>query len=172
LTDEQGLVEAAKLFATLKHTTPYGDKPYTYHLEQVANCLTKHFPARARCETLAAAWLHDTLEDTETSEQELQAAFGEEVAHLVSLLKDKPGANRAARHAATYPLRAAHPDARAVKIADRIANTEESLRTRSSLLSMYRRELQRFCDYMRADDQETQAALIYLTTITQGASNV
>jgi len=76
--------------------------------------------------TLTAAVLHDTLEDTETTPEELAAAFGATVRDLVQELTDDkrlPKAERKARQVAT----AAHLSDRAklIRIADKIANVRD-----------------------------------------------
>jgi GTP diphosphokinase / guanosine-3',5'-bis(diphosphate) 3'-diphosphatase len=77
-------------------------------------------------ETLCAALLHDTIEDTDTSVEELVETFGRPVAALVQEVTDDkhlPKAERK-RHQVEH---AAHlsPKARAVKIADKIANLRD-----------------------------------------------
>jgi GTP diphosphokinase / guanosine-3',5'-bis(diphosphate) 3'-diphosphatase len=77
-------------------------------------------------DTLCAALLHDTIEDTDTSVEELVEAFGGPVASLVQEVTDDkrlPKAERKLRQVA----HAAHlsPKARAVKLADKIANLRD-----------------------------------------------
>ena len=53
---------------------------YFSHCEAVAKILTE---LRLDVETISAALLHDVLEDTRTTAQELEAQFGGEITHLV-----------------------------------------------------------------------------------------
>lgn len=46
------------------------DEPYINHLAEVANLLSAA-TAGADAELVAAGWLHDTIEDTETTREEL-----------------------------------------------------------------------------------------------------
>ena len=75
---------------------------------------------------LQAAVLHDTLEDTETSEAELRAAFGDAVTDLVLEVTDDKALPKATRKA----LQIAHaPDKSAgaalVKLADKTCNLRD-----------------------------------------------
>ncbi len=75
---------------------------------------------------LKAAVLHDTLEDTETSESELRERFGDEVADLVLEVTDNKSLPKARRkelqveHAAVVSRGAA-----LVKIADKVCNLRD-----------------------------------------------
>lgn len=77
-------------------------------------------------EILAAAVLHDTIEDTETTAEELQLNFGERVRNLVELATDDKTLSKQDRkrlqidHAKSLP-----PDAIPIKLADKIANVED-----------------------------------------------
>jgi guanosine-3',5'-bis(diphosphate) 3'-pyrophosphohydrolase len=75
---------------------------------------------------LAAALLHDTLEDTETTLEELQIVFGYEIAGIVAECSDDKALNKLERKQAQVD-RAAHISRRAklVKLADKIANVND-----------------------------------------------
>ena len=118
------LVARARAVALRHHGDQrYGDLPYGYHLEQVAAVLTRF--GLGTPELLAAAWLHDVIEDTDATSAELAAAgIPSPVIALVEAVTDEPGATRDERKAKTYPKTAALRDAVAIKLADRIANIE------------------------------------------------
>src|ERR1700748_908339 len=59
-----------------------GNEPYINHLAEVANLLSTATDG-ADAELVAAGWLHDTVEDTETTREELAQKFSERVAALV-----------------------------------------------------------------------------------------
>jgi (p)ppGpp synthase/HD superfamily hydrolase len=130
----------ARAFAVEKHGGQrYGDRPYVVHLEAVRAVLADF----GYDGTLAvAAWLHDTVEDTDATREEISARFGEEVAALVWAVTGT-GETRKERNAAAYAKMRAHPPAAVLKLADRIANVEAS-RTRPDKLAMYRSELDGF----------------------------
>ena len=77
---------------------------------------------------LVAALLHDTIEDTETTADELRAQFGEAVTALVLELTDDKALPKAERkrlqiaHAAV-----ASPAAKQLKIADKVCNLRDIL---------------------------------------------
>lgn len=78
------LEEKAKKFAKLKHKgqkDDYGLDYFQSHIEQVVAILRQ---VTINQNTLAAAYLHDTLEDTETTYNELVHEFGKEIANLVN----------------------------------------------------------------------------------------
>lgn len=75
---------------------------------------------------LAAALLHDTIEDTETTWQELRGEFGTEVADIVAEVTDTKWVGKVARKQIQVS-RAGNASHRAklVKIADKIANLRD-----------------------------------------------
>jgi len=83
-------ITAAESFARDKHgnmTRSNGVTPYLDHLQGVVNRL-KNIGVSDE-EVLAAAWLHDTIEDTDTTFDEIDKRFGSRIAVLVlSLSKD------------------------------------------------------------------------------------
>lgn len=142
-----GLVVKAEAFATEKHKDQeYDGGPYTKHLRWVYDTALKF--GCTDPELLAACWLHDTVEDTETTLDEIGTNFGPRVRDIVDRVTDKPGRNRRARHEATYPQIKTCPSATFVKLADRIANVEASraLSDNSSFMGMYRKE---YADFRR-----------------------
>lgn len=120
------LVEHAKAFAIERHggqQRKYTGEPYWYHLRNVAEILTK---LGCHPVLIAAAWLHDCLEDTETKAVELEEHFGPEVYDLVFALTDfaSTSVNRATRKAMDRRrLAASSPPAQTIKLADLIDNT-------------------------------------------------
>lgn len=89
---------------------------------------------------LAAAWLHDTVEDTSTTIDDIRGEFGDDVADLVWRLTDEPGKNRKERHHLTHLKIRGRPEAVRIKLADRIANVESSIEQHTHLRGMYREE--------------------------------
>lgn len=78
------------------------------------------------CDTLCAALLHDTIEDTDTSVEELVETFGAPVASLVQELTDDKRLPKAERKLLQVE-HAEHLSSKAcsVKLADKIANLRE-----------------------------------------------
>ncbi|MEG4286349.1 HD domain-containing protein [Microcoleus sp. A006_D1] len=146
------IVEKAKDFAIAKHANQkYGDRPYSYHLAQVSQVLSE-FGYLSDEAIAAAAWLHDTLEDTETTYTELVSEFGHEISDIVFAVTNEPGENRAAKFRKTALKIQSHKKALIVKLADRIANTEASLETNRKLYKMYNKEFPLFKELLYTDD--------------------
>jgi guanosine-3',5'-bis(diphosphate) 3'-pyrophosphohydrolase len=121
--------EHARIFATAAHAAvgqlrKYTNEPYIVHPAEVASIVRSVPHTEAM---LAAAWLHDVVEDTGVTIETVQAEFGTEVADLVSWLTDvsRPeDGNRAHRKARDREHTAAAPaEAQTVKLADLISNT-------------------------------------------------
>ncbi|AMG29256.1 HD domain-containing protein [Grimontia hollisae] len=83
----------AKAFARARHAGQrYGEFPYHVHLDDVER-LAQPFGINA----MVVAQLHDVLEDTTTSVDELLQDFGEKIALSVSYLTDPMVGNREER---------------------------------------------------------------------------
>lgn len=126
----RALEERAKLFATAAHaavgqTRKYTGEPYILHPMAVAD-LVRGVRA-VTDEMLAAAWLHDVVEDTKVTIEQIDAEFGADVAELVGWLTDvsRPeDGNRTTRKALDREHLAAAPAAaQTIKVADLIDNT-------------------------------------------------
>lgn len=118
------LIERAENFARQRHADhKYGEHPYAYHLEMVAG-IAKN--AGASDIQIAAAWLHDTIEDTDTTNEEIELLFGTEVASIVWALTGI-GSTRQERMQDAIEKIKATPGAGLVKLADRYANVSASI---------------------------------------------
>lgn len=126
---QQSNVIRAIRFAHRKHTEvgqrrKWSDAPYITHPIAVVRLLMQYAePTEAM---LVAAALHDTVEDTNTTLEEIEANFGREVALLVYWLTDvaKPeDGNRAARMKINRDhIEAAPAEAQTIKAADSTHN--------------------------------------------------
>ena len=82
-------------FATIKHTKQLRrDKitPYIAHPLAVALVAESKFNANQSC--VISAILHDTVEDTNTSIEEIKSLFGEKIAKIVYELTDDSSIQR------------------------------------------------------------------------------
>ena len=119
------LVREALAQATAAHAGQVrngsGGMPYIEHPIAVADLLDEHGFGD---EVLAAALLHDVVEDSETTVAELRERFGEPVAGLVDVLSDDEGIEdyreRKREHRAR--VAAADGDAPAIYGADKLTN--------------------------------------------------
>lgn len=86
--DEHACRTRARRYATKAHAAidqrrKYTDDPYIVHPQAVME-LVRSVPHTE--EMLAAAWLHDTVEDTPTTLGDIDSHFGPKVAELVRML--------------------------------------------------------------------------------------
>lgn len=134
------LVEKAKAFATKAHEgLLYGDHPYTYHLSQVAdNVYTRMKDDSLLSVYLAVAWLHDTIEDTDVTYENIYENFGAEISDAVRRLTKTKNLTYS-----DYLIQCIEsPIAREVKICDTMANLVESFKTNNTKgLKKYPRQL-------------------------------
>src|SRR5438309_12074651 len=82
--------EAAELAPGRHNSMPRkarGNDPYINHLAEVANLLSAATDG-SDAELVAAGWLHDTIEDTAMTREELAHRFSERVAELVVEVTD------------------------------------------------------------------------------------
>ncbi|HET6450089.1 MAG TPA: HD domain-containing protein [Spirochaetia bacterium] len=123
-----GLIGVARAldFAARKHAHQrrkgINAEPYVNHLTEVALLLAEA-TGGSDAGVVMAGLLHDTIEDTETTFAELQAAFGPDVASLVAEVTDDtrlPREERRRRQVESAPAKTAR--ARMIKLADKIAN--------------------------------------------------
>ena len=129
----------------------YGGKPYTFHLFQVLQLVKARTPLEDE-EIRAAAILHDIIEDTDMTREDVERDFGPRVARIVWAVTDGEGKNRRERHKAMFQKVQGDDDALLVKLADRYANVEHSWETKSPLLFMYYREYKTFRKALRRED--------------------
>ena len=115
---------AAKAHSAINHKRKYTGDDYIVHPREVAAIVAtvSHTP-----EMLAAALLHDTVEDTGVGIETIRAEFGAVVAGLVADLTDVStpgGGNRAIRKGIDLAHTAgASPSAKTIKLADLLSNT-------------------------------------------------
>lgn len=98
-----------------------GGMPYIEHPQAVAALLAEHGHDD---EVLAAALLHDVVEDSDTTVEELRDQFGDRVADLVAALSDDESIDdyRARKDEHRERVRAADGDAFAIYGADKLTN--------------------------------------------------
>ena len=102
----------------------YTGEPYYTHCLEVARTLFRHSEPPA---VVIAGLLHDVIEDTDRTYDDIQGIFGTHVADLVAEVTDvsKPeDGNRAARKAIDREhLATTSPEGANIKLADTISNT-------------------------------------------------
>lgn len=142
--DDVSLILKAFKFAAFKHRTQRrkdeGASPYINHPITVAQMLWEIGGVR-EVATLVAGILHDVLEDTDTSPEELERGFGVEVSRIVQELTDDKQLPRALRKRLQQET-APHLSlpARHVRIADKISNLGDIIDFPPAKWSLERRE--------------------------------
>jgi (p)ppGpp synthase/HD superfamily hydrolase len=131
-TPDLTLVLSAADFAAVRHRDQRRKgsdrEPYVNHLIEVAHHLSKsadgHDPV-----LLAAGFLHDTVEDTDTTLGELDALFGPDIAHVVAEVTDDKTLRKDERkrlQVATITTKSRR--AQLLSIADKTANLRSLVR--------------------------------------------
>jgi guanosine-3',5'-bis(diphosphate) 3'-pyrophosphohydrolase len=124
-----GIILKALKFAAEKHRQQRrkdADKtPYINHPIEVAEILST-IGRLEDASALAAAILHDTIEDTATTAEELKQAFGDDILSLVLECTDDRSLPKAERKR-LQEVNASHKSERAkqIKIADKISNVKD-----------------------------------------------
>ena len=138
----QALTYATAAHAAVSQRRKYTDEPYIVHPARVATTVAKF---GGTDEMIAAAYLHDVVEDTGVSIVDIQDMFGTDVALIVNGLTDvsKPeDGNRAVRKAMDRAHSAcATYEAQFVKCADMIDNASDIGDNDPSFNVVYRKEM-------------------------------
>ena len=112
---------AAEAHERKKQRRKGSDLPYIVHPLEVMTILRRHGETDEA--TLAAAVLHDVVEDCDVPIDEVRARFGERVAAIVAAVTKPPDLPKAEQKRAARELLVAGPAAaRRVKMADRLSN--------------------------------------------------
>ncbi|MGH8593139.1 MAG: HD domain-containing protein [Gammaproteobacteria bacterium] len=124
-----GLVLAALAFAARKHRDQrrkdLDASPYINHPIALATLLSNEVKISDPL-VIASAILHDTVEDTDTTPQELQAQFGEAIAAIVMEVTDDKRLPKAERKRLQVETASTLSyQARLVKLADKICNLRD-----------------------------------------------
>ncbi|WP_431688981.1 HD domain-containing protein [Hahella sp. NBU794] len=123
------LVEKAKVFASAAHAAigqrrRYTDEPYIVHPAEVAGIVAS---VGGDEEMIAAAYLHDIVEDTQVTQELILEFFGPSVAKLVEEVTDvsqpQDGNRQARKEIDRQHLANASPRAKTIKLADLISNS-------------------------------------------------
>lgn len=152
------IVKKALKFAKEKHEGQFrADKktPYITHPMRVAKILKKFKKSHRIDELVAAALLHDTLEDTETGINELRENFGETVALLVIELTNNPLEIQKLGKTKYFCKKLSSSDeisswALAIKLADRLDNISDL------------KNLPKSKKWVKAYKKQTEDILVYL----------
>lgn len=147
----EGFCKAAHHFQKRKYT----NEPYYIHCQEVAHIVST---VNLRPQVIAAAWLHDVLEDTPITEAYLLSCFGQEITQLVKEVTDvskKTDGNRVRRkeidrqhlaHSSRYGA--------TIKLADLIHNTQSIVKYDPDFARIYLDEKEQLLEVLQHGDVE------------------
>lgn len=104
--------------------------PYSVHPQQVVSLLV-HYMGFQNEAVICAGLLHDVVEDTDISHEDILHIFGSNVANLVrGMTKDSyPGCTRAVKFSLEVArLNNCCPDVKSIKLADSICNMKDYIK--------------------------------------------
>jgi (p)ppGpp synthase/HD superfamily hydrolase len=146
------IIDAAKAFAKYAHrhqVRKYTGESYFNHCEEVANIVLPF----GTNEMVAAAYLHDTVEDCEVPIELIGSLFGDEVQSLVSDLTDvstlTDGNRRTRKDIDLAHTAKASQDAKTIKLADLISNTKSIVQYDPDFARVYLREKERLLEVLQ-----------------------
>lgn len=144
MEDSTGIILKALRFATEKHNDQRRrdskSSPYINHPIQVAETLWRVGDVRDTA-LLVAAILHDTIEDTDVTPDEIRREFGEEVLELVLEVTDDKSLPKEVRkqlQIVNAPKKS--PRAKMLKLADKICNVYDMTHFPPSNWSLLRKQ--------------------------------
>lgn len=123
----ENVIEKALMFATLAHAGQVRkgepNMPAIVHPIQVAQILIEY---GADENVIAAAYLHDVVEDTKYTLEDIERNFGEDIEHLVEVAteKDKSKSWEERKQAKIDDLKFRELREKMIPIADKISNIE------------------------------------------------
>jgi len=154
------LEERAKQFATkahgdIDHRRKYTNEPYINHPAQVVE-IVRGVPHTE--EMLAAAWLHDVVEDTPTTIEQVREVFGVQVSAFVGMLTDVSkleDGNRKVRKTIDREHTAmSMPPAKTIKLADLISNTSSIVKYDPNFAKVYLEEKRLLLEVLKEGDNQ------------------
>jgi guanosine-3',5'-bis(diphosphate) 3'-pyrophosphohydrolase len=135
-------VHKAMNFAIEKHgeqKRKYTNAPYWNHLAEVAGLCSAFYDDYI---SISVAWLHDVLEDTQTTEDELISEFGPHIAYGVRMLSDTEAGNRTERKRIARERLSKCPSwVQNIKLCDIISNTSSIVEYDKKFARIYLEEV-------------------------------
>lgn len=150
--------EKARLFALAAHSAigqvrRYSGSPYWVHPYEVAEIVSTVDHTDAM---IAAAYLHDVVEDTCINIDLIRTEFSNEISDMVEWLTDiskKEDGNRAIRKAIDREhIKNADPNSKTIKLADIISNTTDIKKNDPKFFKVYSREVKSLLEVLEDGD--------------------
>ncbi len=162
--------EKAKTYAEEKHAGQvHGTRPFMMHLTEVVNTL--HEFGYLDDDLTAAAWLHDVVEDTDVTIEEIYAEFGNRIGNLVDALTDGEGSTRIEKKQKPYSTIPNVPGSVIVKLADRIANVRHTIKegpAADRYRETYKKEHAGFCHALNKTGEAKEMWYVLDNLLTGG----
>ena len=134
------------------HSRKYTGNPYWTHLAEVAGLVSTFYKED---HILSAAWLHDTLEDTNATREELTSIFGEEIMQMVLSLSDMENGNRTERKQLSRERLSKTPSyVQDIKVCDLISNTSSIMHHDPKFAKVYLEEKKLLLDVLTKANKE------------------
>jgi len=128
------IIDKAKEFALRVHSNQrHGCLSMEDHLTAVTDKIREEYVANVyHCnfsldDAVAVGWLHDTIEDTSVTYEDIRDTFGFDIAEFVDAVTDGKGSTRTERHLNTYYRTRRYNTSIFVKMADRWHNHSRSI---------------------------------------------
>lgn len=166
ITEKQAMDFAEYAHRSVNQLRKYTDEPYIVHPRDVVSII-KTVPCSFNM--VAAAWLHDTIEDVPWVTRELlEIVFGYDIAYLVSQVTDvskKSDGNRAIRKSIDKDhLALATPEGQTIKLADLISNTSSIVQYDPGFAVKYMKEKDELLHVLKKGDPTLYARAWGLVT--------
>lgn len=147
---------------------------YIYHPMRVSSavCLIDGVTE----EVVAAAWLHDTIEDCEVSAEDIEKEFGSNVMRLVveltnpSIGSKLPRKDRKAMDRKN--IASASRWAKIIKAIDRLDNLREMSGAKSGFKKLYAEESRLLCEALLANNETDEVICSYVKLIDDEIKNL
>lgn len=159
------IVSKAADFAFKAHhgqTRKFTGEPYICHPARVAMAVSMHYIATD--ELIAAAWLHDVVEDCNVKPEELFSEFGLRVYNIVLQLTNPPKDMSLSRAERKYidrqHLAAASPEAMIIKMYDRLDNLRDLASCPTDFPLKYSRETLLLLEVIGHVDREIEQLIL------------
>jgi (p)ppGpp synthase/HD superfamily hydrolase len=152
--EARALAFAKAAHESIDQRRKYTGQPYIVHPMAVAEIVRSvlHTPVM-----IAAAYLHDVVEDTPVTMAQVRAEFSDEVGDLVDWLtavsRPEDGNRRVRKEMDRQHLAKAPAEAQTIKLADLIDNTLTIREHDSSFWKVYRREKMALLEVLSRGDQ-------------------
>jgi (p)ppGpp synthase/HD superfamily hydrolase len=129
------IIDKAKEFALRVHSNQrHGCLSMEDHLTAVTDKIREEYAVSKKDEcvfsfdaAIAVGWLHDTIEDTSVTYEDIRDTFGFDIAEFVDAVTDGKGSTRTERHLNTYYRTRRYNTSIFVKMADRWHNHSRTI---------------------------------------------